>query len=76
MNEFTTLESKNKNIKFNSWSFFFNSSKLFVSLNGAPYQPSHVSLLESQQNNLSNSEAYLEPYQTFKMEHFAKIVNG
>ena len=31
-------------------------------------------LLEPQQSNLSNPEAYFEPYQTSKMECFAKIV--
>ena len=32
--------------------------------------------LSQRQSNLSNPEAYLEPYQTSKMEYFAKIVNG
>ena len=36
------------------------------------YQPSPVSLLELQQNNLSNAETYLKPCQTSKMECFAK----
>ena len=40
------------------------------------YQSSHVSLLEPRQNNLSNEEAYLEQYQTSKMECFAKILKG
>ena len=35
-----------------------------------------VSLLESRQNNLSNQEVESEPCQTFKMECFAKTVNG
>ena len=48
------------------------------------YQPFHEALLEPQQNNLSNPEAYSEPCQTWvwvqlqslKMGYFAKIVNG
>ena len=36
----------------------------------------HEALLEPQQNNLSNPEAYSEPCQTSKMGCFAKIVNG
>ena len=40
------------------------------------YQRFRVFLLEPQQNNLSNPEAYSEPCQTSKMEFFAKIVNG
>ena len=39
------------------------------------YQLSCVSLLEPQQNNLSNLEAYSEHCQTSKIEHFAKVVN-
>ena len=40
------------------------------------YQCSRVSLLDPQQNNLSNLQAYSEPCQTSKMECFAEIVNG
>ena len=40
------------------------------------YLPSHVTLLRPRQNDLSNAERYLEPCLTFKMECFAKIVNG
>ena len=40
------------------------------------YQPSHVSLLKPQQNNLSDPEAYPEPCQTSKMDCFKKIANG
>ena len=40
------------------------------------YQPSRVSLLKPRQNNLSDSEAYPEPYQTSKMYCFVKEVNG
>ena len=36
----------------------------------------HVSLLESCQNSLSNTEAYSELCQTSKMEWFAQIVDG
>ena len=35
-----------------------------------------ASLLEPEQNNLSNPEAYSELWQTSKLEYFAKIVNG
>ena len=35
------------------------------------YQPFRVSLLEPQQSNLSNQEAYLEPCQISKMKCFA-----
>ena len=34
-----------------------------------------VSVLELQQNNLCNPEAYLEHFQASKMKYFAKIVN-
>ena len=54
--------------KFLVWSEYYNQFGI--------YQASHVSLLELQHNNLSNAEAYLEPCLTFKMECFAKIVNG
>ena len=37
---------------------------------------SGVNLLEPQQSNLSNPEAYSEPCHTYKMECFAKIVNS
>ena len=40
------------------------------------YQPSRVSLLKPQQNNLSDPEAYPEPCQTSKMDCFLEIVNG
>ena len=40
------------------------------------YQPSCVSLLKPRQSNLSDPEAYPEPYQTSKMDCFVKIVNG
>ena len=35
-----------------------------------------ISLLEPQQSNLSNKEAYLEPCQTSKIKCFAKMING
>ena len=50
--------------KFLVWSVFFDQFGI--------YQPSHVSLLEPMQSNLSNSEAYSEPCQTSKMEYFVK----
>ena len=50
---------KNKG-KFLIWSEYYNQFGI--------YQPSHVSLSEPQQTNLSNSEAYPEPCQTSKME--------
>ena len=37
---------------------------------------SRVSLLEPQQNNLSNPEAYSKLCETSKMKCFEKIVNG
>ena len=37
---------------------------------------SKVSLLEWQQNNLSNPELYLEPCDAPKMEYFVKTVNN
>ena len=40
------------------------------------YQPSCVSLIEPQQNNLSNTESYSEPCKTLKIECFGKIVSG
>ena len=40
------------------------------------YICSRGSLLEPRQNNLSNPEVYLEPYQTSNMGFLAKIVNG
>ena len=50
--------------KFLVWSVFYDQFGI--------YQPSHVSLLEPMQSNLSNSEAYSEPCQTSKMEYFVK----
>ena len=54
--------------KFLFWSEYYNQFGI--------YQPSHVSLLEPQQNNLTNLEAYSEPCLASKMECCAKIVNG
>ena len=48
------------------WSEYYNGFGI--------YQRSRVSLLESQKNNLSNPEAYLELRETSKC--FAKIVKG
>ena len=54
--------------KFLVWSEYYNQFGI--------YQPSNVSLLEPQQNNLSNPEAHLEPCQISKIDCFGKIVNG
>ena len=53
--------------KFLVWSEYYNQFGI--------YQPSHVSLLELQQSDLSNPETYSEPCQTSKMECSVKIVN-
>ena len=54
--------------KFLVWSEYYSQFGI--------YQLSQVSLLESQQSNLSNPEAYSELCQTYNMECFPKIVNG
>ena len=51
--------------KFFVWSEYYNQFGI--------YQPSRVSLLKPQQNNLSDPEAYPEPCQTSKMDCFKKI---
>ena len=60
------LQNKGENSKF--------GVNTIISL--AYIKRSRVSLLEPWQNNVSNPEAYSEPCRTFKMECFAKIVNG
>ena len=53
--------------KFLVWSEYYNQFGI--------YQPSCESLLEPQQSNFCNPEAYSEPCQTAEMECFAKIGN-
>ena len=74
---------KNKNIKLNSWSFFFNFFNLNVEkskfgvntiISLAYIKYSELFLLEPWQNSLNNLEAYSEPCQTSKMESFSIIV--